>query len=203
MASASMRATTGSWMPGGRSTRTLETASRTSATARSIGVPMANSMNTRDCPSIASEVMLSMLPMLATAASTFCMIWVSISCGDAPGWETSTCTPGKEMSGLSVRGRRKKATSPMKTRTTNSTTGVTGWRIAHADMFFMACLYLAALAGAGAMRTSSPSRRKPPAVATTRSLPVSPELMMVPASVIPETLTGWRSTLLAELTIST
>ena len=56
---------------------------------------------------------------------------------------TSTSTPGKEMSGLSVIGRRMNDTSPMKSSTTNSTTGVTGCRIAHADMFFMMRPYLA------------------------------------------------------------
>ena len=58
------------------------------------------------------SLLFLLLPMLATAASTFCMICVSSSCGEAPGWETSTCTPGNEISGLSVRGRRKKATRP-------------------------------------------------------------------------------------------
>ena len=142
-----MRVTVGSWMPWGRSTRTLATASRTSAIARSIGVPMANSMKTRDCPSMASEVMLSMLPMPATAPSIFCMIWVSISCGEAPGWETITCTPGKEMSGLSVSGRRMKDTRPMKHSTANSTIGVTGWRIAHAEMFFITRILVGAAGG--------------------------------------------------------
>ena len=99
---------------------------------------MANSMKMRDWPSMASEVMLSMLPMPATAPSTFCMIWVSISCGEAPGCDTSTSTPGNEMSGLSVTGSRTKPTTPIKSSTANSTTGVTGWRIAQAEMFFMA-----------------------------------------------------------------
>ena len=86
-----------------------------------------------------------------------------------PGCETSTSTPGKEMSGFSVTGRRTKATMPMKSSTTNSTTGVTGCRIAHADMFFMAGVPSGGAAAVGATFTSSPSRRKPPAVATTRS----------------------------------
>src|SRR5689334_18527963 len=34
-------------------------------------------------------------------------------------------------------GSRMNDTTPMKNSTTNSTTGVTGWRIAHADMFLM------------------------------------------------------------------
>jgi hypothetical protein len=80
-----MRWTVGSWIPCGRSTRTFATASRTSATARSIGVPMLNCTKVRDWPSIASETMLSMLPTPATAPSIFCMIWVSTSWGEAPG----------------------------------------------------------------------------------------------------------------------
>ncbi len=137
MPSTSIRETVGSWMPAGRSTRTLATASRTSATARSIGVPMLNWTKTRDWPSIASEVMLSMLPTPATAASTFCMIWVSTSWGEAPGWYTWTNTTGKVTSGLRVTGSRMNATTPMNSSTTNRTIGDTGWRIAHAEIFFM------------------------------------------------------------------
>ena len=65
------------------------------------------------------------------------MICVSISWGEAPGWKTCTSTTGKATSGLSVTGTRTNATRPMKSSTMNSTTGVTGWRIAQAEMFFM------------------------------------------------------------------
>src|SRR6185437_14982653 len=148
----SMRVTVGSWMPCGRSTRTLATASRTSATARSIGVPMLNCTKTRDWPSIASEVMLSMLPTLATAASTFCMICVSTSCGEAPCCSTCTSTTGKLTSGFRVRGRRLKATVPRNSSTTNSTTGETGWRMAQAEIFFMGAVASLAGGGRGARR---------------------------------------------------
>src|SRR5207302_3959814 len=42
-----------------------------------------------------------------------------------------------ETSGSAVTGRRTKATTPMNSSTTNSTTGGSGWRMAHAEMFFM------------------------------------------------------------------
>ncbi len=51
--SKSWRWTTGSRMPSGNSERTFDTASRTSLTARSVGVPMANSMLVPETPSTA------------------------------------------------------------------------------------------------------------------------------------------------------
>jgi len=90
--SMSRRWTIGSWMPSGRSARTFDTASRTSVTARSIGVPIWNSMPTSAEPSIAVDSMCFTPPMLATAPSIFWMICVSISGGAAPGCETLTCT---------------------------------------------------------------------------------------------------------------
>ena len=72
----------------------METASRTSVTARSMGVPIWNSMSVCAEPSLAMEEMLRTLPMPATAPSTFCRIWVSISEGAAPGWEIETSTIG-------------------------------------------------------------------------------------------------------------
>src|SRR5580700_9136292 len=114
----------------GSCTRTLETASRTSATARSIGVPMLNWIEMLAWPSGAQEVMLSMLPMPATAPSTFWMTCVSSSCGEAPGCAMVTFTSGKEMSGSSVIGSRMNAAIPMKNSTTNSITGGSGCRMA-------------------------------------------------------------------------
>ena len=78
-----------------------------------------------------------MLPMLEIEPSTFWAICVSISVGAAPGSLISTDTCGKETSGLRLIGNRMKATMPMKNITTNRTMGVTGWRIAHAEIFFM------------------------------------------------------------------
>ncbi len=60
-------------------------ASRTSATARSMGVPISNCTIMFAWPSTAQEVMLSMLPMPATAPSIFCITCASSSCGAAPG----------------------------------------------------------------------------------------------------------------------
>ena len=88
------------------------------------------------------------------------------------------------MSGFEVTGSRTNATMPMNNSTTNSTIGDTGWRIAHAEMFFMSALPRGSRRMRGATFTFSPSRRKPPAVVTTRSLPVRPAPMMTPASVV-------------------
>ena len=65
-------------------------------------------------------------PMPATEPSIFCTICVSISVGAAPGSDTVTSTKGKEMSGFWLMGKRKKATRPMKAKTTNRTSGGTG-----------------------------------------------------------------------------
>ena len=81
-------------IPCGRSLRTLATASRTSVTARSIGVPIWNSRPMLTDPSTIYVVMLRTLPMLAIEPSTFCAICVSISVGAAPGWEMETFTIG-------------------------------------------------------------------------------------------------------------
>ncbi len=81
-------------MPSGRSERTFATASRTSVTARSIGVPIWNSRKILTEPSMIYVVMLRTLPMLAMDPSTFWAIWVSISVGAAPGWLMVTLTIG-------------------------------------------------------------------------------------------------------------
>jgi hypothetical protein len=75
--------------------------------------------------------------MLEIEPSTFCAICVSISVGAAPGSLMSTFTAGKDTSGLRLIGNRMKATTPMKNSTTNKTMGVTGCRIAHAEIFLM------------------------------------------------------------------
>ena len=130
----SMRRTIGSRIPSGSSLRTRATASRTSLTARSTGVPIWNSTVIIAWPSIAREVMCLTLPMLATAPSIFCMICASISLGAAPGCTTMTSTKGAEMSGLRVIGKRTKAIAPNAVSTANRISGKTGWRIAQAEM---------------------------------------------------------------------
>ena len=73
---------------------------------------------------------------------------------------------------------------------------MTGWRIAQAEMFFM--IDPAALASVEGRDVDlfALAARTPPAVATTRSLPVSPSVMITPASgTIPDTRTARRSTL--------
>src|SRR3546814_10132940 len=91
----STRFTTGSRMPSGRSERILDTASRTSFTARSTGVPNWNCTIVDDDPSVTVEVMSLTLPIEAIADSTRWVIWVSISVGTAPGWEAITLAAGK------------------------------------------------------------------------------------------------------------
>ena len=123
-------------------------------------------------PRSPSEVMLSMLPMPATAPSTFCRIWVSISCGAAPGCATVTFTPregdvGVERHGQADEGHdaHEQQHDEQHHRRDRMPDGPRGnifsWR--------------ALLGGvAVAICTCSPSRRNPPAVLTTRSLPVRP-----------------------------
>ena len=86
--------TIGSSMPSGNCERTREIASRTSAIARSIGVPIWNSIEVNAVPSEANEVTLRTPATAATAPSTFCMTCVSSSAGAAPGWDTYTSTAG-------------------------------------------------------------------------------------------------------------
>ena len=84
--------------------------------------------------------MLRTLPMFEIEPSTFCAICVSISVGAAPGCATVTFTAGKDTSGSRLMGSRMNATTPRKNSTTNSTMGVTGWRMAQAEIFLMSCL---------------------------------------------------------------
>ena len=71
-------------------------------------------------------------------------------------------------------------------------------------MFFMARALTCQPCVLGATFTVSPSRRKPPAVAThALACRCRPCAMMTPVSVVPDTLTARRSTLLAASTTST
>src|SRR5581483_6251100 len=119
-----------------------------------------------------------------------------------------TKTTGKEMSGFAVMGRRTKLTKPMNNRTTNSTIGGSGWRMAHAEMFLIG--RLSCLQGAGGCvgvalvtRTDSPSCRKLAAVVTTRSEPLRPDAMTTPSSEVSATRTGRLSARPSELTMNT
>ena len=83
----STRAICGSRIPSGRSLRIWVTASRRSLTARSVGVPMSNWTKVSLLPS-RTELLISSTPLTErAAASTFCVIWFSISVGAAPGCE--------------------------------------------------------------------------------------------------------------------
>ncbi len=76
------------------------------------------------------------------------------------------------MSGFWLMGRRMNDTTPMKNSTTNNTTGDTGCRMAHAEMFFMSVPTLRGPAAFGSTTfTVSPGRRNAPAVVTTSSSP--------------------------------
>ena len=153
-------------------------------------------------PSLAVDWISSTPLTERTAASTFCVICVSISVGAAPGWLIVTLTAGKSMSGELLTSIRLNDTSPASVKPMKKTMGTIGLRIDHADMLrkFMT------LAGASYRfvgktgRTLSPGLRKPPARITTRSLPVRPETTAIPWSVTVPVFTSRRSTLLSLFT---
>src|SRR6185436_5630220 len=70
-----------------------------------------------------------------TAASTFWVIWVSISVGAAPGWLIVTLTAGKSMSGLLLTSSRLNETSPASVKPMKKTIGTIGLRIDQAEMY--------------------------------------------------------------------
>jgi len=114
-------------MPSGKSLRIWAIASRMSLTARSVGVPIWNWMNVWLLPS-RTELSISSTPVTPrTAASTFWVIWVSISLGAAPGCEMTTVAPGKSMSGLLVTLMPWKASSPASISPMKNTIGGTGF----------------------------------------------------------------------------
>ena len=158
-----------------------------------------------------------------TAASTRWVICVSSSLGAAPGCEMVTLTNGKLTSGLLFTSIRMKLTSPASTRAANSTSGVTGLRIDHAEMLRkfitrflhrtpggrpLSCpaphrararLRQRPLASSGL--TFCPGVRKAPADVTIFSVPVMPPVMATPASDTWPTDTSRRSTWFLPLTI--
>ena len=80
--------------------------------------------------------MISSTPLMPlTAASTRCVTWDSSSVGAAPGWATEIVTKGKLRSGFWLTSIRRKLTIPAISNIANRTRGVTGFLIAHADMF--------------------------------------------------------------------
>src|SRR3546814_5006470 len=112
-------------MPSGRSDLIFVTASRTSLTARSTGVTSWNWTMVEELPSVTVEVMSFTLPMEATAASTRCVIWVSISVGAAPGWEMVTFAAGKLTSGIWFTSMLMNPAMPRTVSMKNSTSGGT------------------------------------------------------------------------------
>ncbi len=121
-------------MPSGKSQRMFDTASRTSFTTRSIGVPIVNWTNVFDTPSRTDELISSTPDIPRTAASIFCVTCVSSSVGAAPGCDTEICAAGKSISGSRLTCIRLKLTSPASVNAMNSTIGATGLRIAQAEM---------------------------------------------------------------------
>ena len=85
-----MRTVCGSRMPSGSWLRICDTASRTSFTARSTGVPIANCTKVLELPSLTVDEISSTPLMPRTAASIRWVTCVSISVGAAPGWVTIT-----------------------------------------------------------------------------------------------------------------
>src|SRR3546814_16454690 len=87
-----------------------------------------------ELPSVTVEVMSFTLPMEATAASTRCVIWVSISVGAAPGWEMVTFAAGKLTSGIWFTSMLMNPALPRTVSMKNRTSGGTGLRMDQAEM---------------------------------------------------------------------
>src|ERR1700712_6125515 len=85
-------------------------------------------------PSDAVELIEETPVIERTAASTFWVIWFSISVGAAPGWLIWTITIGNSMSGCCWISIRPKLTTPAITSAMNSTIGTMGLRIDQAEM---------------------------------------------------------------------
>ncbi len=112
----------------------LRNGSRTSFTARSIGVPSVNETLVFDEPSVIWLVMLSTPLTERSDASSFWVTCDSSSGGAAPGWPTDDWTTGMLMSGWTVHLHPQNATRPASVSAMNSTIGATGLRIAQDDM---------------------------------------------------------------------
>ena len=196
----SSRLTCGCKMPCGRSERILAMASRTSLTARSIGVPMANCTMVRLLPSETVLFTSSTPVMLRTAASTRCVTWFSSSSGAAPGCATMIIAPGNSISGWLLMSIARNERMPASISSANSTSGGTGFLIDQAEILRIVGVSCRNQRVAGAASTGlivSPGFRKAPALATTRSAPVRPEATPTPASLIAPTSMLRRSTFLS------
>jgi hypothetical protein len=122
-------------MPSGRSPRTWSTAFLTSLTAWSESVPITNVTVVLLLPSRAPDWISSTPLTERTAASTFWVIWVSISVGEAPGWLIETVTAGKSMSGLLLTSIELNDTRPAIVNPMKNTIGTIGLRIDQAEMY--------------------------------------------------------------------
>ena len=126
----------GSNMPSGRSLRIWSTAFFTSLTAALISSPISNSALTVVLPSLELASMLRTPCTLRIADSTFCVIWVVISLGAAPGCEIETTTTGNSISGSFCTSMFMNDMMPAMLSATNKTIGTTGLRMDHAEMLF-------------------------------------------------------------------
>jgi hypothetical protein len=95
----------GSSIVAGRSDRIFATASRTSASARSIGTPRSNSTVVTELPSPIAELSSSIPGSAEIASSTSRVTLISISVGATPGSVIVSETSGTSMVGKKVMGR--------------------------------------------------------------------------------------------------
>ncbi len=130
----SMRSTTGSSMPRGRSPRMRATASLTSFSARSVPTSSRSSTVVVELPSVTLEVTCLTPATLATASSTLRVTWVSSSAGAAPVSVTETETIGTSTLGARVIGMARNEITPRTSSTANSTIAGTGLRIEAPEM---------------------------------------------------------------------
>jgi hypothetical protein len=118
-------------------------------------------------------------PRPAIESSISRVTWVSSSVGAAPGREALTTTSGRSTSGLSLIRMLVKPEIPARVSSTNSRMTGIGFLIAQREMLFIADPLALGRDGHGrrrrlarkarAMRTASPSPRKPAPSTTTRS----------------------------------
>ncbi len=176
----STREMIGSSIVRGRLMRIFEIASFTSLTARSWLISSRNSMVVVEMPSVMVERTCFTPFTPATESSTHFVTWVCNSEGAAPDWVIVTATIGMSMFGKRVIGSDRKVTSPSTISTRNSTMEGSGLRIAQAETLRRIVRpQRAATEAASTARTRSPSRRKLPARATTRSPAATPSRISV------------------------
>ena len=131
----STRSTIGVSIPAGSSSLICEIAFRTSFTARSTSVSIANSTVVAELPSEIVELTCLTPASPPTAFSMRLVVELSSCVGDAPACVTVTLTIGKFTFGFAFIGKRRNDATPPKLSAIKSTIIGMGWRIAQDEIF--------------------------------------------------------------------